>query len=971
MPTRALLSLLLLLLAGASDSFSQSATITGTITDRSTREALSGAHVLIRGTGIGAASDLDGRYSIRGVPAGTHVLVFSYLGYERQEREVTVSAGQNLAVNVGLEWSGLQGGEVVITAQAMGQAQAINQQLSSNTITNIVSRDRIQELPDVNAAESIGRLPGVAIQRSGGEANKIAIRGLSPKFNSVTVNGVRVPSVDTQDRSVDLSLISSNMLDGIEVTKALTPDKDADAIGGSVDLRLRTAPDNLFADFQVLGGYTALQNTAGNYRIIGNISNRFLANRFGVILGFNTDQFDRSADQFSGSYELLADPRRENERFPTVTSLNLRENSLQRSRIGGNVLLDYRLPRGEIVWNAFYNFLGNEGYTRTNNISINSAEHKYSLSKYRGDASIFTTGLNTRQDFGWLYVDLGASWSSSMNRHPEDYFWDFMETGAFDGSNLEQIRFAPPENVPPLMRNNAQQTFFNYMNVRSSDTSENEGSIAGTVRMPFTFGQYLRGYVQGGGKYRMLNRKHDVEQLGTGLYYGGDQEKRNILADALPDLGLEQGMFRIPITFFQSDYNRASFLNGNFPLGYTMEAVNLLRVTDILRPLFNYENQGSLSNDYSGDEEYGAAYAMTEINVGPWITFMPGFRWERERTTYNAKFVRGAEDRQLIDGRPQISYRDTSATRRAEHFLPMIHLQIRPLDWINLRLAYTHSLSRPTFRQFAPITYVSQYGDWATAPNTQLRTARARNYDASLSFYRNRLGLLTISAFEKEITDLVWGVNFPLIQGQTILPEINLPGITGVPRIGTSLNNVFPATVRGLEFDWQTNFWYLPSFLKGLVLNVNYTILDSETKYPQFRRESVPIEPRPRRPPFTYDVVVDTFRVGRMPDQPSSIANVTLGYDYRGFSIRTSYLYQSDILRSLATHPANDQFTRDYYRFDISVKQRLPRNVQMMANFNNINNRADFNYQSAAGVFPTWIEYYGFTMDIGVRYTIK
>jgi len=68
--------------------------------------------------------------------------------------------------------------------------QAINEQLSSNSIVNVVSEAKIQELPDFNAAEAIGRLPGVSTLRSSGEANKIVIRGLAPEFNLVSIDGI-------------------------------------------------------------------------------------------------------------------------------------------------------------------------------------------------------------------------------------------------------------------------------------------------------------------------------------------------------------------------------------------------------------------------------------------------------------------------------------------------------------------------------------------------------------------------------------------------------------------------------------------------------------------------------------------------------------------------------------------------------------------------------------------------------------
>jgi TonB-dependent receptor len=959
--------LLLLSVFSTYDVSARNGRITGKVTEKGSNEVLFGANVVIKGTNIGTATNSEGRFVISSAPAGTVILAVSYIGFQTVEQSIIVADGQTVNIDIQLEWVGVLGSDVVVTAQARGQISAINQQLSSNRITNVVSADRIRELPDVNAAESIGRLPGIAIQRSGGEANKISIRGLSPKFNSVTVNGVRVPSVDTNDRSVDLSLVSSNMLDGIEVTKALTPDQDADALGGTVDLRLRSAPDNLYADIQAQGGYTALQKTTGNYKFVGSVSNRFLDRKLGIIVGFNTDKYNRSADQFSGSYQLLPNPQNGNKLTPTVNSLNLRENSVDRSRTGGNLLIDYRLPRGKVVLNTFYNFLGNNGSTRVNELNINSIQHKYAYSESKGDASIMTSSLNVEQAVGPVLFDISLSTSASLNKHPEDYYWDFMEESAYFGADLR--RFVPPSEVPTIFRNNLESTYFNYLNVNSRRTAESENVLAVNAKWIFNTQGLLDGSIKTGAKIRYLERSHDVEQIGHGLYYGGDQDLRNIIAQELADLGLTVGMNRLPMLVFQDSYARKNFLNGEYPLGYTLRGSDLRRVTDVVRPLMNYEGQSSLSEDYAGNETYAAAYFMSEINIGDMITLIPGFRFENEQTDYTAKFALGTQDGPVGTSKP--AYRDTSTTRTGSYFLPMIHLRVKPVEWLNIRLAYTNTLSRPTFREYAPITYVSQFKDWLSAPNTGLKTSTAENYDVSISVYQNHVGLFSVSAFYKEISDLIWGVSFPLLKDQTILPEIRIPNLVGVPNVNTSLNNSYPAVVKGIEFDWQTNFWYLPSFAKGLVLNLNYTLLQSETKYPQFYRRSLPIQPRPARPPFTYDVIVDTFRVGRMPDQPSSVANMTLGYDYKGFSARVSYLYQSDILRGLATNPENDRFTSDYWRIDASVKQTMPFNLQLFGNFNNLNNRKDSNYQSSVGIYPTFIEYYGFTMDVGLRYTFE
>ncbi|MCB9247588.1 MAG: carboxypeptidase-like regulatory domain-containing protein [Ignavibacteriales bacterium] len=216
--------------------------ISGTISDSLTNNSLIGANAVLLGTSMGAATDFDGKYKISRVPAGTYKLRVSYIGYKPKEFNINVVDDKTLNLDVFLLADIVEGETVIVSAQAAGQVAAINQQLSANTIVNVISEEKIQELPDANAAEAIGRLPGVSLSRSGGEANKIILRGLSDKYTSVTLDGVRIPSTDAQERGIDLSAISQSSLAGIELYKALTPDKDADAIAGSVNFVTKKAP---------------------------------------------------------------------------------------------------------------------------------------------------------------------------------------------------------------------------------------------------------------------------------------------------------------------------------------------------------------------------------------------------------------------------------------------------------------------------------------------------------------------------------------------------------------------------------------------------------------------------------------------------------------------------------------------------------------------------------------------------------
>ena len=219
----------------------KSGNISGIVTDKKTGEPLPGANVFLEGTSLGAATSVNGQYAIRQVPPGDYNMMVKYIGYKEEKLAITVKSGATTEINVGLNYVTIESKTVTVTAQAEGQIQAINQQLASNTITNVVSSDRIQEIPDANAAESVSHLPGISIIRSGGEGQKVTIRGLAPKYNVMMVNGVRMQSTDRDDRSVDLNMIAPNILSGIEVTKALTADMDADAVGGTVNLKIGKA----------------------------------------------------------------------------------------------------------------------------------------------------------------------------------------------------------------------------------------------------------------------------------------------------------------------------------------------------------------------------------------------------------------------------------------------------------------------------------------------------------------------------------------------------------------------------------------------------------------------------------------------------------------------------------------------------------------------------------------------------------
>ena len=158
-------------------------TIKGVIYDKDTNETLPAANVVLQGTSLGTAGYLDGTYILQNVPPGMYTIVVTFMGYEKVTDDVMVQDGMTVEKNFELRSVAVQGEQVVITAQALGQVEAINQQLSSNTITNVVSKARIHELPDDNAATALSRLPGISLQ----DGDKVVIRGVEAKLNTVLI----------------------------------------------------------------------------------------------------------------------------------------------------------------------------------------------------------------------------------------------------------------------------------------------------------------------------------------------------------------------------------------------------------------------------------------------------------------------------------------------------------------------------------------------------------------------------------------------------------------------------------------------------------------------------------------------------------------------------------------------------------------------------------------------------------------
>jgi TonB-dependent receptor len=956
-----------------------SGSISGTVVDNASDEALPGVNVFFQGTSIGSATNAEGEYVIHQVPAGEYNVIAKFIGYKVQSIPVTIVPNKTLELNIELEYLAFETDEVVVSAQALGQMGAINQQLSSNTIKNVVSADRIKDVPDANAAESVSRLPGMSLIRSGGEGQKVAVRGLSPKYNVMMVNGVRMQSTDRDDRSVDLNMISPNVLSGIEVTKALTADMDADAVGGTVNLKTGKAPKGLRGNFSLQGGYSSLSNTYDNYKVTGFISNRFFNNKLGVQVSGYLDHFNRSSDVLSAGYAPNEQDEEVDGLIPIdLSSVSITSRSTERGREGGSLVLDYQFAKGAIVMNNFISNVSQQQTTQQNRFALIGNQWSASTGDNKeSNNTVISNAIQGEFDFTIFSMDFSVSNSISNQYAPGSTSMNFgikQNASGFTTPGLET-----PETATPKEFLNAAVVIDDVDLIRTTrfqtlqrDVTEQAQEAMLNFNVPFAISKGISGKIKFGGKYVRNSRDNDETQNQTDpdRDLEGEEFVRLVKDSLWPDLGLEITDLDLGIRsfFFEDpDYDVGNFLSGDAGINDFWLKGNVPRMyqyTEVAKENGYYvmDLRQSSQYDYDYQRNLYAFYASAEVNLGKYVTLFPGIRYENFNIEYNA-FSTEKYGPLLQDFRNDPIHSDDS---KGENWFPQMHIRVKPTSWLDIRIARTKSIIYPDYRAVSPYIYYDSYGSPdLDLGNTLLKPALSQNYDVYASVYKKRLGLFTAGLFYKELDNLIVSSNFRTKDSEMINNRFELTQ-TQQTTVSTWINLDATSTVKGFELDWQTHFWYLPSFLKGIVLNINYTHINSETSYP------FQIGVKQGSGPFAKTVWVDSARIGRMPDQPDDIFNLTLGYDIGGFSARLSYVYTDNVLSGFnRTFKELDSYTSAYKRWDFTAYQKLPwlnGDLQVYLNINNITNTPDRSFTSVLQKLSS-LQYYGRTVDLGLRYS--
>jgi TonB-dependent receptor len=994
------LTLLFLLFALIPGVLFASGTIKGVVKDAQTGDPLPGANVIIKSIYHGTSTDLGGSFILAAVPDGQQTVTISYLGYVEQEMTLNIRDGVTETIEVSLQVLTIQGEEVVITAQAYGQRAAINQQMAANTVTNVVSSEKIAELPDANAAEALGRLPGVSLKRGSGEANQVVIRGLSPKYNNVTIEGVKMASTSDFDRSVDLSLVQSEMLSGIEVSKSLRPDMDADALGGTVNLRLQEAPMERKINLAAEGGYSNLGNDFANYKFSGGYSDRFFDKKFGVNLRLATEQKQLPSDRFSAGYsgaynDFVLDEN--NAVVDTVLltrtqNITLVDQKQTRHRTNGSLILDYHNDWWEVKFFNLVSIKNDDVLTRTNGREFltqsMAASYTQDVNEAFWKTMTRTHSLQNTFRFGASKVDLALSTTYS-DVNMENQSFPFVEDSRLN-IDQEWLIYRDPQDVFESIGGfdslSIADTYLQELQRSSQQLIDESYDARLDYELAFNIAGSVSGKLKLGGKFHQLTRTSN----GTASYYsmqwGGSVARRQKFLEIFPwvetDLGVQRGINAE--NFVDPEYDPGKFLNGRYDLTWGGD-IDLL--TDIQATLLDsagdaYYTRGveDYQRDYEATERLMAGYTMVELNIGSKLMILPGVRYEQEETEYFAFHIKQADNVVGIEPNPD----SVNTTRKNQQWFPSVNLKFKATEFLSIQAAAYKSTSRPSFRQISPLVIYPQTGQGITSNNPWLEPSSAWNYDLGVSIMKPKVGLFTIYGFYKEISDLIFVMRGYkpskkglIVGGPEDLDDrilgaeyydplyLSKEGTTDLP-----FNNPEKAQVFGLEISWQTNFWYLPGLLKGLVLDVNYTIMKTQTKYPYFESVQVGVDSSGFIPVPIYGQEYNT-RKGPMEDQPASIWNVILGWDYKGFSARVSYRYQSNTVESLdARYSIFDSYYDTFSLWDLMLKQQITKNISCYANLTNIGNHVDdyyFGEQPGRPALPTNSQFYGFRAQLGVK----
>lgn len=910
-----------------------------------------GASVEITALNKGAVSNQNGKFTIVSVPEGTHALLIKYLGFGDKTVNVTVLAGQTTAVRVEMRPSDVVLDDVEVVGSFLGgQARALNTQKNNPNITNVVSTEQIGKFPDANIGDAVKRIPGITMQVDQGEARNIIIRGLAPQLNSVTLNGSRIPSAEGDNRNVQMDLIPSDMIQTIEVNKAVTPDMDADALGGSVNLVTRSAPE----DFRLSATLGSGVNTISDKRILNGsflIGDRSKNKKFGWMLSASVNDNDFGSDNIEAEWDNEfeyntgtqdaegEDILEEVDVNPYASVFEIREYLVQRIRRSFSANMDYRFNDDNHVFvKTMYNWRDDREnrYRQENEIldgeDIGSSDFdvqngnlirfpvetkrqtkggidgKRNKNRRLEDQRMQNYSIGGEHLFGKLQADWMGSYSRASEKRPNERYIEY--EGEYLINNSTDTRKPLYAAVDPsdLSPDNFE---FGELTEENQDTYEEDYNFFANFTLPADF------FGNGDGTFKFgLKTRYKNKTRKNGFY------------EYEPVSGLETLADVAAKDYSDKDFSAGSgYLVGTFATAEFLGGLNLMDAG-------NYEGEDLpeeyLTANFDVTESVNAVYVMANQKLSDKLSVLAGLRVESTKIESTGNEIAYNEDGDF-DPDATVSAEDENAY---VNVMPGVHFKYDLNDHTVLRLAWTNTLARPNYVDLVSYREINNEDEEIFLGNSELDPTTSMNFDFMAEHYFKNVGILSGGVFFKNIKDFVYTFTSEDGNGYDVFQPLN----------GDK------AQVYGAEVSIQRQLDFLPGFAKNFGLYANYTYLNSNAK--GIRNE-------------------DGDERGNMdlPGASPHMFNGSLSYSDKIFSARVSANFSDAYIDELGGESFEDRYYDQQLFLDFNASFTINKNLRIYADVTNITNQP-LRYYQGAGNRTMQLEYYRTRINLGLKYDL-
>lgn len=742
MPCRYPLVVFFLVLSGA--VFSQNGSIAGKVVDYKTKEAIIGASVVIQGTTVGSATDVEGNFIISNVRPGIYTVVVSYIAYKTQTiPDVVVEAGNKTTLSIDLPEDVAELQEIVITArkEIASDVNLMKSIRDSKLVVSGISSEQIVRLPDRDAAQIAQRVPGVTIA----DNRFVVVRGVPQRYNQVLINGAIGPSTETDSRSFSFDLIPSGFIDQMLIYKSATPEMPGDFSGGLIQIVTKEPADN-FIKFGVSAGF----------RQYATFENFFSPD------GSPTDMLG-----FDNGFRSLPD------NFPSTNLLKSSDRSSSvRERAGRSLTNNFALNNRTAPMDMGANFTLSQNF-RLGRLKVGnytSLSYARSFANVAAEFNRFNEFTNSSLSERFTFTDRTYSEEARVSAmHNWDFKWSdrhriefknfFVQLGESRTTLREGRDFVQLPNFD-------RQNYSYYYLARGIYSGQLQGTheVGASSKLSWVLGtNYIN---KNEPDFRRFRTLRDRQFQGTEEPFFMQLPPNSNLFDAsrfwsdLTDLSLTQAV-NFEHKFGKEEDKRVptlragylgEFRSRDFSARYlSYLAPNPAAVEDIIRqPLGNVFSPANInradglvieegtnqSDSYSGTNQLFAGYVSATVPIGD-VDLNAGFRGE-----YNVQQLTSISNLGPVNVNNPVFAP-----------LPSLNVAWNISDRSLVRVAYSRTVNRPEFRELAPFLFYQFEFDANIIGTPNLKTAFVTNLDARWEMYPNPGEVISVGAFYKHFKD--------------------------------------------------------------------------------------------------------------------------------------------------------------------------------------------------------------------------